>query len=149
MISEPLQTERMDDGRRLLLRDLIVGLGYVDPELVPFHDSKSGAAGLGPRNSQYGTIIRVPTGFDTDYSSVPVLGRLVMGRWDRHDIAGVVHDWLYRVGAPRSSADTAWRTIATSGTRRVGPVRGFLGWAGLRLGGWVSYRSRARERGEG
>ena len=72
MISEPLQTERMDDGRRLLLRDLIVGLGYVDPELVPFHDSKSGAAGLGPRNSQYGTIIRVPTGFDTeDISLLP------------------------------------------------------------------------------
>ena len=28
----------------------------------------------------------------------------------------------------------------------VGALRGFLGWAGLRLGGWVSYRKRERER---
>ncbi len=37
--------------------------------------------------------------------------------------------------------------VARSG-EGVGPVRGFLGWAGLRLGGWVAYRQHARARRE-
>jgi len=88
-------------------------------------------------------IVTVPAGFDTDFSSVPGWALSLMGEYDRHDLAGVIHDWLYRVRAPREAADRVWWIVARSGLRRVGPVRGWMGWVGLRLGGRLAYRSHS------
>jgi len=137
VVSEELQTKRTKNGRRILLKALSVDLGTKIEGLKTF--SKT--------SRKKTSVVIVPAGFDTDFSSVPALARTFMGRWDKHDIAGVVHDWLYRVGAPRRDADRAWWIVATSGVRRVNPVQGFMGWAGLRIGAWVSYRRLARERG--
>jgi hypothetical protein len=128
----------MDDGRRRLLRAFDVDLGERVMEDASYDGVSASRSGT--------TVISVPEGFDTDFSSIPALGRWFMGRWDRHDIAGVIHDYLYRIGVPRRAADRAWRIVAEAGTRNVGAVRGFLGWAGLRIGGWVAYRKRAQER---
>jgi len=137
VIGEPLRTDRLHDGRRQLVRELVVDIG----EDLPIH-----ADGFKVRATPRRIIAHVPKGFDTDYSSVPALARPVMGRWDRHDIAGVVHDFAYRRGVRRVLADRVWWIIARSGNRRLGPVRGFLGWTGLRLGGWLAYRKiQARE----
>ena len=136
VVSEELQTKRTKNGRRILLKALSVDIGELIVELAKW----------ARKSRKKTTIISVPAGFDTDFSSIPTFARSFMGRWDRHDIAGVVHDWLYREGAPRRESDRVWRIIATSGTRRVGPIRGFLGWSGLRIGAWVSYRRLARER---
>ncbi len=69
LVSDNLQTERMSDGRRRLLRELVV---EVD-----------------------GLLITVPAGTLTDFSTIPWFGRALV-RWSKVDIAGVVHDWIYQ-----------------------------------------------------
>lgn len=132
-----LRVERMDNGKRILLRPLIVDLGQVVPGISDY-------AKLSRKKTQ---VITVPTGFDTDYSSIPRFARSIMGRWDKHDIAGIVHDWLYRVGAPRDAADTVWRIVATSGDRHVNRLQGFLGWLGLRVGAGAVYKRIGKREG--
>lgn len=130
--NQRLQTERQDDGDRKLLRDLhlkIDGVDYI-----------------------------IPAGFKTDFSSIPRLGRWLV-KWSKVDIAGVVHDWLYRdkyrnygfdsvfyllpfVGddneghIARREADWVWYLVALSGEHGANPLQAALGWMGLRLGGW-------------
>ena len=96
-----------------------------------------------------GSKVRVPAGFLTDFGSVPAPARIFI-KWSKVDIAGVVHDFLYwcpQGGMSRHRADMIWREVAGSGQQRRGPVRRWLGWLGLLVGGWVAYRAahRARE----
>jgi hypothetical protein len=132
LLSEPLRVDRMENGRRRLVRDLVIDLG--------------GDLGLG--NGKYPgfscspldtTIVTVPEGFRTDFSSIPSLARPFY-RFDSVDLAGCCHDLAYRVGVPRPVADRIWEIVATSGRTRVGRVRGRLGWLGLRMLGCVAYR---------
>ena len=120
LLSEHLQAERTLDGRRRLLRDLVV---EVD-----------------------GETITVPEGFVTDYSSVPQAFAWLV-RWSRVDVAGVVHDYLYRVGGvTRKEADLIWRKVAKAGDHSANRVQAWLGWAGLRIGAgriWRRYRKAA------
>lgn len=115
LVSGPLQTERMANGRRRLLRDLVVEV--------------------------HGVHIIVPAGTETDFSTIPWLGRLLV-RWSKVDLAGVVHDGLYQTGKlPREHADTIWRLVAVAGEHRANPFQAWTGWAGLRLGGWLTWDS--------
>ena len=68
LVSDWLRTERQPNGTRILLRELNVDV-----------DS---------------TVINVPEGISTDFSTIPWYGRFLV-RWSRVDIAGVVHDYLY------------------------------------------------------
>jgi len=43
---------------------------------------------------KYG-VIRVPSGFETDFASVPALFTNLFPRWDVYGPASVIHDWLY------------------------------------------------------
>ena len=140
LISGSLQVERLDDGKRKLLRDLEIDLG----------------AALGLGNDEYPgftmsaeghTIVTVPKDFVTDFSSIPTFARAFF-RFDSVDLAGCCHDWAYREGVPRGVADEVWRLVATSGTRRVGKVRGRVGWLALRIGGWVAYHKHEKRRQE-
>jgi hypothetical protein len=135
--SGPLQVERLDNGDRKLLRDLVidlgVDLGLGDGELEGFSVSADG------------TRVTVPKGFTTDFSSIPAFARALY-RFDSVDLAGCCHDYAYYVGVPRPEADEIWRLVAISGTRRVSRFRGRLGWIALRLGGWPAYRSHAKRR---
>ena len=124
----PLRTERLPNGRRKLIRNLVVKL-------------------------EGGTKITVPDGFETDFSSIPAFARSFID-WSRVDIAGVVHDFLYwcpQRGIDRKSADGIWREIAGAGERRANWFQQWLGWTGLRIGGWWAFRNarRAREAGRG
>lgn len=113
-ISEPLLTVRLQNGKRRLERDLVY--------LVEGHK------------------ITVPKGFATDYSSIPQMFSWLV-RFDRVDMAGVVHDWLYQSGGvTRKYADKVWRRIAQVGDHHANPVQAWLGWAGVRLGGWLPWR---------
>lgn len=85
------------------------------------------------------TII-VPKGFDTDYSSIPIWAAWTM-HWTKVDVAGVIHDWLYRCeGVCRSEEDKIWYLIARSGKHRANQVQAFLGWLALRVAGRRSWR---------
>lgn len=118
------RVERCSDGRRRLLRKL-----RVDVEA----------------DSAKTDIVRVPKGFVTDYSSLP-WGTRWLVHWSRVDVAGVVHDYLYRCGKDvpdsytNAEADAIWRRVAVFGDRRAYCHQALLGWIGLRLFGWWSFR---------
>ncbi len=92
-------------------------------------------------------MITVPAGFDTDFSSYPWFTRILV-RFDRVDVAGVVHDYLYRYGLrTRREADRIWRLIACHGKRSANGVQGWLSWMGLRAAGcapWLKHRRSER-----
>lgn len=130
-VSDLLRVDRLDDGRRRLVRPLVIDLGV---------DLGLGEGDFAGFELEAGaTRVTVPTGFITDFSSVPAGARWLY-RFDAVDLAGCCHDLAYRVGVPRDVADRVWKIIATSGRRRVGRVRGWLGWMGLRVGGGFAYR---------
>lgn len=112
-----LQTERLANGHRKLLRPLIVEIE--------------------------GFVVEVPGATTTDYSSIPWYGRFLV-RWSKVDIAGVVHDYLYQeVRGSRQHADEIWRLIAISGDHRANTMQAWVGWSALRLGGypiWLRYK---------
>lgn len=113
LVSGPLRTERMGNGRRRLLRDLTVEVA--------------------------GDQITVPFGTETDFSSIPWFGRMLV-RWSKVDVAGVVHDWLYQTGVTsRSHADDIWRLVAIAGEHRANAFQAWTAWLGLRLGGWYAW----------
>lgn len=121
-----LQTERQRDGRRKLLRPIVVDIGTSN--------------------------LVIHRGFITDFSSIPTLLHWVV-RWSRVDIAGVVHDYLYARGAlSRWQADWVWFEIARSGSHCANLVQAFACWLALRLFGWcvwckaVNRRRRAASR---
>lgn len=117
-----LQTERLPDGRRKLLREFTL---EIDEDLF-----------------------LIGKDFVTDYSSIPWFGRFVV-RWSKVDIAGVVHDWLYKNGSvdgkpiSRSYADRIWRATAVSGSYHANGLQAWICWISLRAGGlfvWRKYR---------
>ncbi|MEM1108584.1 MAG: DUF1353 domain-containing protein [Planctomycetota bacterium] len=117
----PLQTERLRNGRRKLLRTFCVAVD--------------------------GRQILVPAETDTDFSSIPSYARFLV-RWSKVDLAGVVHDYLYQVGLfPRSYADRIWRLVAVSGKHRANPVQAWIAWFFLRVFGhiaWMQHRRRQK-----
>ena len=108
---KPLETIRMPDGRRMLVRDLKVRVK--------------------------GTTITVPQGFTSDFSSIPWFMSWLV-HWSRVDIAGVVHDWLYQHGQrSRRWDDDAWLVLAESGHHHANRVQSRICWIGIRLFGWI------------
>lgn len=124
VISEALQTERLANGKRKLLR--ILELKVCD-QTFP-----------------------VEEGFETDYSSIPWFGRFVV-RWSKVDIAGVVHDWLYKNGSvmgkeiSRSYADRIWRATAVSGSHHANGLQAWICWFSLRVGGYFAWQRYRKE----
>ncbi len=135
-----LQVERLDSGRRRLLRDLVVA---VRPPLGRVAHLKRGFFYVDEPTAE--TQVTVPDGFETDFSSIPAVFRGLY-RFDTVDLAGICHDWAYWIGVPRADADRLWRVVATSGSARVSTWKGWAGWVALRVGGWVAYRNHARAR---
>ena len=110
-----LQIERLPDGQRKLLRDLKV-------------DVSRAMNGI--------NVITVHSGFKTDYSSLPYGTRWVIN-WVRVDVAGVVHDYLYRNPKfSRIQADWIWYRLARAGVTRANAIQGLVGWIALVLFGW-------------
>ena len=113
----PLRVERLHDGRRKLLRALVVDVS--------------------------GETFTVPEGFPTDFSSIPWFGRWVID-WAKADVAGVVHDYLYsddHLDFPRWRADVVWFRIVRAGHRRANVVQAAACYAALVLFGWIFKRT--------
>lgn len=116
----PLSTTRRWDGRRVLNRDFSLAVE--------------------------GTIYTVDEGFVTDFSSYPFYSRILV-RFDRVDVAGVIHDWIYYHGlTTRSEADRVWRIVAMAGYHGANPIQAWLSWVGLRLGGWLAWNAHKKRR---
>ena len=123
----PLRVERLPSGDRKLIAPLkVTGLGTRLPKAV---------------NADGGTVTQgtvfIEAEFVTDYSSIPTkLHGFV--RWSKVDIAGVVHDFLYRnTDCPRIEADAIWRELARSGKHGAGWFQAWVAWVMLSgFGGW-------------
>lgn len=94
-----------------------------------------------------GITVVVPKGFITDFSSYPWFSRVLV-RFDRVDVAGVIHDYLYHHGnCTRAQADRSWRVVAMLGEHSANPVQAWLSWLGLRIGGWIAWNSHRKRQG--
>jgi len=91
-------------------------------------------------------IITVPSGFETDFASVPRLFWRIVPPWGRYSPAAVVHDFLYHTGMlRRSEADRIFLELMK---RLSVPFwkRRMMYWA-VRVGGWKAWNnSRKRKR---
>jgi hypothetical protein len=92
------------------------------------------------------TVLRTPKGFRYNGASISVVLQLVMGDRENYEDASRFHDELYQLGAPRGAADQVFWTIARSGSKQVGAERAWLGWAGLRIGGWHAWNSHGERK---
>lgn len=88
-------------------------------------------------------LVSLLPGLASDGASVPRLVWFVLGPpiGDRVTPAALIHDGLYAAQPlTRSEADEVfYRAMRSLG---VGPVRAWLYWAGVRIGGWWSWRGR-------
>jgi len=141
LLTERPLVEFNDEGLRVLKRELAVDLGC---HIVELHEWGGTCVSTSPDGT---TMLIVPSGFVYNGASIPSLLLLhsVMGDRELYEAAGVFHDFLYREQAPRSTSDFVFWLIARSGSKQVTPARGWFGWAGLRIGGWIAYRARGRE----
>ena len=115
IVEGSLQTERLLNGNRRLLKSFTIDIN--------------------------GKRIAIPAGFETDFSSIPWFGRIIV-RWSKVDVAGVVHDYLYGFGdGSRSDADWAWYRIAVSGEKRANLLQAWICWFSLVLFGWMAGQS--------
>lgn len=80
----------------------------------------------------------VPTGFITDFASVPRLPLAYLLAGGKANAAAVIHDWLYSTHkVDRKTADAVFReAIVAEGYSRF---TAWLMWSGVRLGGWAAW----------
>jgi hypothetical protein len=90
-------------------------------------------------------VFIVPEGFVTDFASVPRIPLAFLLTGDSAHEAAVIHDFIYSRGiVSRSQADAVFREAAQV-TGESG-WRSWLMWAGVRLGGWISWRNHEQAR---
>lgn len=136
------------DGLRVLERRLVGDLGV---KLQALHDwiaTRPDLAGMVTLSEAGTTVLALEPGRRSDGSSEPWFVHPIMGDPKKRAAAAWFHDGLYAEGAPRAESDLAYWIIAGSGPEehRVGPVRCWLGWVGVRAGGWWAYWKHERRR---
>lgn len=91
-------------------------------------------------------VIRVPTGFKTDFASVPRIPFIFSFFGDRAHHEAVIHDYLYRIDSvPVASRKDADRVFLEAMTVRGKPKR--IRWPmylGVRMGGFNAYHKLSR-----
>ena len=133
VVTGPLRVERQPNGDRKLLNDLGV---LVDTRFTGKVNVSPGTGSL-QCQGKAGTKITVYYTFISDYSSIPTPFQWVV-HWSKVDIAGVIHDFLYRnTDCSRTEADRVWWKLARAGGHRADPLQAWLCWLMLWLvGGW-------------
>jgi hypothetical protein len=119
-------------------------LPFVGPRLTVQEDGDKHWLLTAPLHYQGAVdFFTVPSGFRTDFASVPRIFQSLVpatGRWTK---AAVLHDWLVKVDniSPRDADGIFRRVLREEG---VGPVTRWLMWAGVR---WGALANPARRRG--
>ena len=95
-----------------------------------------------------GRSVTVPSGFVTDFASIPAIVWPLLPKWGKYGLASVVHDYLYAVGrGERSDADAA--LLDAMQDLRERSWRDSLIEGALRLAGGGAWRNNARRRSAG
>lgn len=113
--------------------------GFLDPLIIEVRrvDDIRAHKLIGPLRyqSRSGRVYCVMAGFLTDLASVPRWSALLFERVEGETAsAAVLHDWFYATHqVPRVVADGLFHEALLS--CGVGPVRAYVMWAGVRIGG--------------
>ncbi len=92
-----------------------------------------------------GDRITVPAGFVIDGASVPRLLEWFFGRYGRHLLPAIIHDWLYHdQGRSRRAADRIFLEYMLA--RAVPWWAARVMWLGVRAGGWWPWLKRRMHR---
>jgi len=83
-------------------------------------------------------LYSVPTGFVTDFASIPRITHPIIPKLGRYNRPAILHDYLYASGDfPRRTADTifllAMKNVGVSAARRQ------IMYLAVRVGGWVPW----------
>ena len=90
-----------------------------------------------------GARLVVPAGFTTDLASIPQALQAVIGKWERHAPAAVLHDWLYaRQITSRRQAD--WLFASALHAAGVPVWKRAAMWMAVRAGGGRAWRRSRR-----
>ena len=91
-----------------------------------------------------GRMLEIPAGFVTDFASVPRLPFIYWFTGGKADAPAVLHDYFYRTGTEEVSREQADAVLAEAmDTRGYWRIRTWTMWAGVRVGGYWSYETRA------
>lgn len=126
-------------------------LGGIDGEFDPTH--KNGGRRFILRDDfriiipEEGIDVTVPSGFITDFNSVPRILWAWFAPWECPE-AGVVHDYLYQFpfDLSRSDIDTIHRKIMIFQQERSSKAR--MAWLGIRAGGWKPWNKYRKREGD-
>jgi hypothetical protein len=91
-----------------------------------------------------GREVVVPAGFVTDFASVPRLPFIYWFTGGKAQAPAVLHDWFYRTNTEditRAGADALLAEAMEA--RGYWKIRTWAMWAGVRIGGYWSYDTRA------
>lgn len=127
--SKPMLTERLPDGKRKIMRDIVGNCGWF--------------------------LHTVPAGFVTDFSSIPEAVHGIV-RWSKVDYAGVFHDSLYAnpvacvkgktINLTRKQCDDVWLLFALSGEHRANKAQAYTCYYTLRACAWVVWNKKRRNK---
>ena len=87
--------------------------------------------------------IAIPSGFVTDFASIPRILCPVLPPTGRYGKAAVVHDFLYRTPHIATRAEADQVLVEAMVDLGVGRFTRWLIYAGVRVGGAASYRGSA------
>lgn len=91
--------------------------------------------------------IEVPSGFEFDFASCPRFLGVFLDQQALFGLAPCVHDWLYKVGAPKLVADALFRVLLEF--EKVPKWQAWVMEIAVRYGGGAAYRAhRRREKRE-
>ena len=89
-------------------------------------------------------VVTVPTGFETDFESIPRVPVIYLLLAQSSNEAGVVHDYLYRAGSKprvtRAQADAVFYEASRCDGCNL--VSSWAKWAGVRVGGMRAFHRR-------
>jgi hypothetical protein len=95
-----------------------------------------------------GDHIKVPVGFQTDFTSVPRLFWTFLPQWGRYGNGAVIHDWLYWAqGHERNRADAIF--LESMGVLGVGRVKRYAIYWAVRAFGWLAWYRNGADRAAG
>ena len=89
----------------------------------------------------------VPAGFCTDLASIPQLAQALIGKWERHAPAAVLHDWLY-VTQPMPRRDADWLFAEALFAAGVPTWKRAAMWLAVRAGGGRAWRRNRQAIGD-
>ena len=85
-------------------------------------------------------LIRIPSGCDTDFASIPRALWSWLPPTGRYGKAAVVHDWLYRTPGQASRLDADRVLLEGMTVLQVSRFTRWLIYSGVRVGGAGSYK---------